>query len=703
MARDAETAQLAQRLGAQALVEEDLDRSLLLARQAVAIDGSPQTRSYLFTALRRFPAVVGIMYGITNPLRSIDVSPDGRTLVVGNHTGGLLFFDARTYERIGEPLRVRGGVESVAYSPDGRTVAFGANRYLHLIDARTREELATASVADQADAGVSRVAFAPDGSRLIVVSRGPGGDRIGVRDATTLAAIGPAIAPDGFEGAYVSSWWQAPGFALMPDGRSAVIATDEDELVWWDLRSWTPTRRLEIGGGRHPLALSPDGGTAAVGIDGGFELVDTRSGAERKVPGEHGETPSWLLFSPDGDTVVSTSLDGTVALWDARSATLHETLAGHSGSVQQPVFSSDGQTLYTASHDGTAIAWDLSGDRGLERRFTFTHDPVPDIAFSGHPGIFSPDGRLIAVGLKEQGIGLWDAMDLTPVGPPQLDTRGEVRALAFSPDGDTLATATLSIATIWDVETGSLRRRPFHVPGGWDISISADGTIFTTVGVKGLVRLWDAATGESVGTIADDMDVGAMAFSPAGSTIAIVHAEGETNGTVELWDVAEGSRIATFPVEGLMKRWNGEIVFSPDGRLLASGGWDGVAHIWDVRTEKLVRELDLGEAGAFTLDFSPDGRVLAVGGWSPVASLWDVATGAHIGPTLTAGDGRASIDLSPDGRWLLLTHADGRGAIYDVDPESWARRACALANRTLTSEEWEEFLPGRPYDPACAT
>jgi WD40 repeat protein len=105
----------------------------------------------------------------------------------------------------------------------------------------------------------------------------------------------------------------------------------------------------------------------------------------------------------------------------------------------------------------------------------------------------------------------------------------------------------------------------------------------------------------------------------------------------------------------------------------------------------------------FTLDFSPEGTVLAASGWEPFAWLWDVATGARIGPKFTAGNGRAYIDLSLDGRRLLLTHADGRGALYDVDPESWAQRACTLANRTLTPEEWEEFLPGRPYDPACAS
>ena len=117
-----------------------------------------------------------------------------------------------------------------------------------------------------------------------------------------------------------------------------------------------------------------------------------------------------MLFSPDGKTVVSTNLDKTVTRWDVRSATPLETLRGHSNFVQQPVFSRDGKTLYTVSHDGTAIAWDLTGDRRLGRPFTFTHDRrFSATGYDGHPGRFSPDGRLIAVGLKERGVALWDA------------------------------------------------------------------------------------------------------------------------------------------------------------------------------------------------------------------------------------------------------------------------------------------------------
>ena len=104
-----------------------------------------------------------------------------------------------------------------------------------------------------------------------------------------------------------------------------------------------------------------------------------------------------------------------------------------------------------------------------------------------------------------------------------------------------------------------------------------------------------------------------------------------------------------------------------------------------------------------SLEFSPDGSVLAISGGDSFASLLDVATGAQIGPRLTAGGRGTMVDFSPDGGRLLEVHANGEGAVWDVDPDSWKRRACAVANRTLSREEWAEFLPGRPYEPACAS
>jgi WD40 repeat protein/tRNA A-37 threonylcarbamoyl transferase component Bud32 len=715
-ARDAATAQLAQRLGAQALVEEDLDLSLLLARQAVAIDDTPQTRGYLLAKLLRARAV-GIMYARseTGLLRGIAVSPDGKTLAVADSVG-LLLFDTRTFEQIRALVEAPTahiadlddpGFPDVEYSPDGETLALGGPGYLRLIDARTREELAETPSGFSGFA--ARLAFTRDGSRLVVLESpfGSFDARITIRDADTLEQIGPAIVPDDFTGTYVGSVFETPDFALTPDGRSLITVSTSGELVRWDLRTRKKTLRLalRIGKGHHALALSPDAITAAVGIDRGIQLVNMRTGAARRATGAVTGAPSWLLFSPDGGTIVSTGLDGTVAGWDVESATLRETLRGHSGAVQQPVFSPDGETLYTASLDGTAIAWDLGGDRGLGRPFRFTHDRAFHEIFDRHPGKFSPDGRLIALGLKERGIALWDASTLAPVGPPLLKTGGEVKALAFTPDGRTLAAATLNgMATLWDVESRSLRRGPVPVAGRAVIgmSISADGTTLATAATAygGGVELWDIATGARLGGVGDSGSVGDLAFSPTGQEIAFIH---DVGGYAEIWSVGRRSRNALLPFRRDTSEFVGyAVAFSPDGGLLATGGVDTVVRFWDARTGKLLRELEHGAGGVQSLEFSPDGKVLAIGADTPFASLWDVVTGIQIGPRLTAGSRATMLDLSPDGRRLLMTNGNGEGAVWNIDPESWARRACALANRTLTREEWEEFLPGRPYEPACA-
>jgi WD40 repeat protein len=703
-ARDAETAQLAQRLGAQALVEDDLDRSLLLARQAFALDRSPQTRSYLLQALLRSPKADGIMHGRTEFLRAIEVSRDGRTLAVGSYGDGLLFFDTRTYARIGGKSPVTGHVESLVYGPGGDTLAVGGEGFIRLLDARTYEQLAETRVKGL----VTRLIFSRDGSRLVVATGENGPSSISIRDPATLAPIGAPIEPEGYAGGYRASLWGAPGLALTPDGSSVLTASNERELVWWDLRSRSATRRVRIGTGHHALAVSSDGDTVAVGVDRGIQLVDTRSGAVRSSAGVLTDAPNWLAFSSDGRTVVSTGLDGAVTLWDVRSATVRETLRGHSASASQPEFSPDGKTLYTTSHDGTAIAWRIAGDRGLKRPFEFT--PGRAARDFRHPGAYVLDGRLIAVGLKGRGIGLRDGETLARAGAPLLTTGGEVNALATSLDGRTLAAGTRNgKVTLWDVASRSLRRGPFDVASGRveGMSFNADETMLATAGPNG-VRLWDVATGAARGRVGDGSAVGAVAFSPAAPLVAIVFAgypkRSEQAGVVEVWNVTRRSLVMRLrPDSAGIDVLGYALAFTADGRVLASGGLgDRFVHLWDVEKGRLLRELEQNVGGVHSLEFSRDGRTLAVGGYGePYAALVDVATGLQIGPRLTAGRDSATVDVSPDGRSLLQTHGNGEGAVWDIDPESWARRACALANRTLTQEEWKKFLPGRPYKPAC--
>jgi WD40 repeat protein len=708
-ARDAETSRLAQRLSARALVEDDLDLSLLLSRQAVAIDDSPQSRIYLFQNLLRVPSAIGIVRG-ADFLRAIAVSRDGKTLAVGSYRNGLLFFDAGTRNpKAGSPS-TPDDVESLAYSPEGETLALGGDGYIRLLDANTHEQLAETLV----DGVVQRMSFTSDGSRLVVGMGELVLDLISVRSARTLAPIGPQLEPDGFVGTYRAQFWAQPGFVVTPDGGTVITASRRNELLWWDLRSGARTRNpMKVGTGHHALALSADGTTLAVGIDRGIQLVDTRSGEVRTAAGVLPESPNSLHFSPDGQTVVSTGLDGAVTLWHVGSARLRETLRGHSASVAQAVFGPDGKTLWTASHDGTAIAWDIAGDRGLRRPFSFTNARAsPDFPY--YPGMFSPDGRLIVFALTKRGIQLREAKTLAHVGAPLLATGGDVKALAWSPDGRTFAAGTSTgKVTLWDVASRSLRLGPFAAVSSGSIqsmSFSADGTMLATSGEDG-VKLWDSATGAALGRVGDATNVWTVAFSPTGGLLALIRTgwpysedPKKRAGDVEVWDPTRRSLIKTLRFEAKPKGIIGQaLAFSRDGRLLASGGVGyNFVHIWDVETGQLIRELEENVGGALVLEFSPDGSILAVSGLGePFASLLDVATGEQIGARLNAGGESTMVDVSADGRRLLQTHGSGEGAIWDIDPESWKRRACALANRTLTREEWEEFVPGRSYEPAC--
>ena len=247
----------AQRLGAQALTADDLDRSLLLARQGVALDDSLQTRGNLLAALLKSPAAIGVVRGDGDALIDLDLSPDGRTLAFMENDGTLRFVDTRTRRAAAPPVasaRPRRAASSTRssrfdqlhYSPDGSRIAVGALRSRSILDATTHRVLAHLQIgSDRYDRSSPACASRPTGARSTPSVAFPAG-----RGALVLRL-------DGRTGRRLSGECAThrDGFAsIMPtrDGRALVTANSaERETVIRDARTLRVLRRVPVGDAAH--------------------------------------------------------------------------------------------------------------------------------------------------------------------------------------------------------------------------------------------------------------------------------------------------------------------------------------------------------------------------------------------------------------------------------------------------------------------
>jgi WD40 repeat protein len=340
------------------------------------------------------------------------------------------------------------------------------------------------------------------------------------------------------------------------------------------------------------------------------------------------------------------------------------------------------------------------------------------------------DGRLLVAGCADGAIRLWEvetgqAHDLVQAKATALS----VYSVAYSPDGKTLASAGANgTILLWDV--ASRQPRPPMLDGQF---LPAEAVVFASTGMLAAsgcthfddaigicdqtqISLWDSSSWELRARLTEPaLTTEHLAFSPDGALLASAgcartDAAGYCiQGQVVLRDVATGELRP--PLEGhtdAVKR----VAFSPDGRLLASASYDRSVIVWDVATGQPVGQRLVGHGYyALSVVFSPDGATLLSGGVRLATSgrgfqgeviLWDVATGQQLGgPFLAHRLGPKDLAISPDGRRLISASYDGTVIVWDLDWDSWRERACRLANRNLTAEEWTQFFGSEPYQATC--
>jgi WD40 repeat protein len=682
------------------LSADDLDRSLLLARQGVALDDSLQTRGNLLAALLKSPAAIGVVRGDGDSLIDLDLSPDGGTLAYMEDDGTLRFVDARTRRAEAPPVAVSGYApctiaallrfDQLHYSPDGSRIAVGACQPV-ILDAATHRVIAHLQVGR--DKIVYSLRFSPDGRTLYAV-RGPGGAtvlRFDGRTGRRLSGVA-RIRADRFVTAIPT-----------PDGRAVVTAgSAEGGTVARDARTLRALRRIPAGA--QYTALSPDGHTLLLGgADGSVRFADLRTGSVRLASGRHDGVVERGIFSADGRFAITAATDRQIILWDVRHAAESEALGGHHGRITALAISRDSSTLYSSALDGEVLIWDLKGAHRLGRRFTVGLDRLGETPRYA----LSPDGRILAVGRPDGRVGVFDMgtlrrLSLFPVVP---GAGGAVAGMRWIPRSDLIVVGgDNGFLALVDPLRGRVVKRLYgyaayariYTPG-----ISADGHVMVTGATDGTVRVWALPSGREMGPrLRFRGGIGDVSMSPDGRSFAVAGIEGTDNPGVQIFDVAAHRRVAALSQDESI--WS-LARFTPDGRYIVGGSFEGWVRLWSTKTWKPATRILRGHAGEVLWEsMSRDGRTLATGGFDGTVRLWDLPTQREVGAPLPGLPGRLTVpQFTPDGRSLLAITDAGRAYLWDVRPSRWMRQACDVAGRTLTRTEWQDALPGRDYAPAC--
>lgn len=416
-----------------------------------------------------------------------------------------------------------------------------------------------------------------------------------------------------------------------------------------------------------------------------------------------------LAFSPDGDLVatgvcleeeyfgLTRCVKGGVFLWDVLTRQLINVIeVGLVGNVPSLAFSPDGQHLAVGGchEEGIMAGPVMKCVQGAVELWDVTTLQLDGSPLVGHQNesayyanqadhlAYSPDGRWLAVSGSifkdawQDTITFWDMETRRPVGEPFIPS-DSLSDLSFNPAGDLMAVSSSfdDAITLWAFSSGSVTGEPitFEIENPKQLAFNPDGAILVSTHGDDSITLWDVFSGQPIGeplTAAAGVG-GSIAFSDDGQFLASTGGGGaqENDNVITIWDVASQKLVREFrsgtpwPVT--------QITFSPGSHRLISGSQDGTVLIWDLDSRHpLAAPISVDVKSAMYVTFSPDGRLLASGANDGVVRLWDLGSGKEV-DSLTiseTGGGVNSIAFSPDSKTLIACTWDwgANVAIWDL-------------------------------------
>lgn len=434
----------------------------------------------------------------------------GKCFVARTNTGRAYLWQADTGNPIATPLAHHGRAESVAFSPDSRTLLTGgAGGFAQGWDTARGQPIGP--LLTHLDR-VRACDFSSDGQSIVTLDRA-------VRRWQAPAGLRRAPPLEHKEVV------RAVGFS--PDGRY-LLTGGVDGIA--QLQSTTagapPPRLLKHGSVINAVTFSPSSELALIaGVDAEPSLWEVASGVRRAGLKGHSLTVSAITFSHDGKSALSGSRDGTARLWDIATAQ-PRALLPHMGPVDAVALSPSDRYALTGSADGTAALWDLSTEPPAVR--SLPHDGFVETV------AFSPDGQMaVTADIKGGSIRLWETATGRLLRALQGHALG-VKSLAVSQDGRYLVSGSYDrTARLWNLSTGESVGLPLqHQALVRHVAFSPDGTSVYTGSEDNTARRWHVPTGVPIGpALAHGRTVQAVAVHRDSSMFAT----GSWDHTAVLW------------------------------------------------------------------------------------------------------------------------------------------------------------------------
>jgi WD40 repeat protein len=570
--------------------------------------------------LRRFPKGAGF-----GDWSSSALSPDGKVLAVpGEKT--LRLWDvatAREIRTIGQGRFVR-----VCFSPGGKLLASqGGDTFVHLNlwDVATGRNVRSWKVADGSDFAC-RAVFTKDGKTLISghrdnavrfwdVETGKERKKIALDLKSprmlTLSADGKVLAVTAYQTPHIhlidvaagkerarllapdrrDAFGRQQGFsctAFTPDSKTLIAAGIDESLILWDVATGKERRRLKDGFiNLFTLALSPDGKLIASAVNGKtIRLTDLASGRDRFAPTGHAHGIWSATFAANGTMAATVGGGHDVLLWDTATGRERGRLSGHTADVTWVGLSADGRELVTHGADRTTRFWDPATRKEV-RKIEIAKSE------SWMRGQLSPDGKAHVLFPRSRGknhvIGLVDAS--TAKERWSVSGAHPWFAAAFTPDGKTLVAWSADLTVhLLDPATGQ-QRKQYRIaddseatgPGGrylsYTLVLSPDGKLLGYGSQRRSLLVLETATGRvlhRLNGVPDPQGVSEIAFSPNGKMLAW---GGWQVPTVHLIELATGKARHRFAAQGGRVY---TLAFSPSSTALLSATEDTTAVVWDL-------------------------------------------------------------------------------------------------------------------------